>query len=150
MFVEVVGERETQAGAVEAFGDALADGDGHGDGGFRREAEEGAHLVGIEALHGAAVEAGRLDGQHELGGGQRHALVDPSIAGLGSHLPDVVGDLVAVIAGGAVVALRLEVGDHGGRAVGQQIGAADQEDELGGGGCRRLGKAGLDGLCAER
>ena len=36
---EVISQREAQAGAVEAFGDALAAGDGHGDGGFRREAE---------------------------------------------------------------------------------------------------------------
>ena len=62
MFAEVVGEGETEAGAVEAFWGALAHRDGHGDGGFLREAAEGSDLVGVEALHGAAVEAGRFDG----------------------------------------------------------------------------------------
>ena len=150
MLAEVVGEREAEARAVEAFRGALAHRDGHGDRGFCGEIEEGADLIGVEALHGAAVEAGGFDGEHELGGGQGHAFVDPRVARLGRHAGDVGGHLISVIAGGALVAGHLEVGDHGGTPSFKEVGAADQEDQLGRGGGSGLRQAGLDGLGALR
>ena len=123
-------EGESVAGAVEAFGDALAHRNGHNDGSFLGKTEKGADLNGVKAFHGAAVEAGRLDGKHKLSGGQGHAFVDPRIADFWRHLLNVLGHLVAVVTGSAFIPLCLKVGDHGGSADIEQIWTANKKDEL--------------------